>query len=68
MSNKSYVKLTVPFISKSYYSSKINCFKAKGTCNFIIYLKDRTIVKQYIQFEESTYRATDFKMVNTVEF
>lgn len=68
MSNKSYVKLTVPFISKSYYSSKTNCFKAKGTCNFIIYLKDRAIVKQYIQFEESTYRATDFKMVNTVGF
>lgn len=65
MNNENYVLLVVPFISKNYKSFKENVFKIKGKCNFLIYLKDKSIVKQYIELEEANYRVTDYDMVKT---
>lgn len=65
MNNNNYATLVVPFISKSYNSSKENSFKVKGKCFFIIYLKNKSIVKQFIELEKANYRATDFNMLKT---
>ncbi|WPL39430.1 MAG4270 family putative restriction endonuclease [Malacoplasma iowae] len=66
--NKNYVMLVVPFVTKNYKSSKENVHKVKGKCNFVIFLKDKSIVKQFIELEEANYRVTDCDMIKTVGY
>ncbi len=66
MTNKNiYLKLKIPFATKSYIKKSCKGLKIKGNAYYIFDLSKQVYIDEYLELEQANFRLTDFRMLKT---
>ena len=66
MTNKNiYLKLKIPFATKSYIKKSCKGLKIKGNAYYIFDLSKQAYIDEYLELEQANFRLTDFRILKT---